>query len=591
MCKLYLIILLILFPCTGFMAAEIIPGVEDPGIEFRQKLKEKRLFDYFSLGATAPIEWFNETRQQNGAKWHFRQAYFSGGADWDGIKASWDSVFLHNWNKWVNPDKRKGVWAEKFVKDSVENGFIPWITMYNIAQSNPADYKPGPAQATPVNMANAKTMKAYWEQIKLIMQIADKYKPHPVVIHVEPDEWGHMLLAGSTKMDPMTVDVKVGSTGMPEVSGLEDNLRGYSHAFLKLRALYAPMNVILITNPSAWDQKGSMTAANWIRVFKQTDVIKWDAAVLETADRDIGCVPGGGEAPPYAKVDTTGGHFTDLDEQLRWIAEFTKETRLPVYFWQVGLGNFYYKSCDQTTGPFCDKIAQALLEEYPKNPMIKKYVSIGCYGFVFSPGQGHQTHCYDQRKDGITNPPAIPGNLGHEAKYADDDGGYMRERAGMYYSDPFPILADKPEKVEKKERKKREKKEVVKKVLPKPKDADWDKWTAYLKERAKAHCDAGKRAIFTFSMLKKEVELRSVSDTCELYIPAMKSEMAYDIFKRLKPQDGSSLGEAVMDKSNPKDNAMLGFFLTCAGEETAAKEYLYKSDEALREEVAAAFIE
>lgn len=572
--------------------AEIVPGIEDPGIEIRQTLKEKHLFNYFALGTTAPKEWFLEAREQNGTKFHFRQAYFSGGAAWDGIKGSWDSVFLHNWNKWVNPDKRKGVWAEKFITDSIEAKCIPWITMYNLAQSHPADYKPGPAKATPVNAKNTKTMKAYWEQVKLIMQLADKYKPHPIVIHVEPDEWGHLLLhATGSPMDSFTVDVKVGSTGVPELEGLPDDMKGYSHAWLKMRALYAPTNVILIANPSAWDQKGKMSAANWVRVAKECDMTAWDAAVLETGDRDIGCTPGKGLAPPYKVVDTTGSHFDDINEQHRWIAQFTKETRLPVYFWQVGLGNFYYTSCNQTHGHFADRIAQGLLEGYPKNPAIANYVKIGCYGFVFSPGQAHQTHCYDFKKDGITNPPAITGNLGHIAKYADDDGGYMRERAAMYYKDPYPILADKPKssKKEKKKKEKRVRKKRVKKVTPKPDAAAWDDWVAYLKERASVAVTKKKKPVFVFSMLKKEVELRSVGATCDLYVFSMKSEMKFDIFKRLKPADGASLALAVLNKTNPKDQAMAGFFLIADGKDSEARGYLAKSTAALKTAVEAAF--
>ena len=590
--QLFVICLCLVVVISAVSAAEIIPGVEDPGIEIRQKLKEKRLFDYFSLGTTAPPEWFAEVREKNGAKFHFRQAYFSGGAGWDGKRGSWDTVFLHNWNKWVNPEKRKGVWAEKFIKPTVEQGMIPWITMYNLAQSHPADYKPGPAQATPVNARNAATMRAYWEQVKLIMQLCDKYKPAPIVIHVEPDEWGHLLLhATGSPMDSFTVDVKVGSSGMPELAGMPDDMKGYSHAWLKLRALYAPTNVLLVANPSAWDQNGKMSAQNWVRVAKETDMTKWDAAVLETGDRDVGCEPGKGLAPPYKVVDTTGSHFNNLAEQQRWIGHFTKETKLPIYFWQVGLGNYYYLSCNQTHGHFCDRIAQGLLEGYPKNPAIANYVKIGCYGFVFSPGQAHQTHCYDYKKDGITNPPAITGNLGHESKYTDDDGGYMRERAGMYYKEPYPILADKP-KSEKKERQKKERKPKPKKVKVEPPKADpaaWDDWVAYLKERAAAAMTNKKKPVFVFSMVKKEVELRSVGATCDLYVFKMKTEMKFDIFKRLKPSDGVSLGAAVADKSVEKDHAMLAFFMLANGDADDARDHLAQCGDAQKAAVEAAF--
>jgi hypothetical protein len=59
---------------------------------------------------------------------------------------------------------------------------------------------------------------------------------------------------------------------------------------------------------------------------------------------------------------------------------------------------------------------------------------------MFEGGQGPSTKVYDSRKDGITNPAPIPGNLGHKSEFADDDGGYMRLRAGAYYKKPFPIL-------------------------------------------------------------------------------------------------------------------------------------------------------
>ena len=60
---------------------------------------------------------------------------------------------------------------------------------------HPADYQPKAPQATARNMRITETMRAYWEQAKLLMEICGEYAPHPIVVHVEPDEWGHMLLA------------------------------------------------------------------------------------------------------------------------------------------------------------------------------------------------------------------------------------------------------------------------------------------------------------------------------------------------------------------------------------------------------------
>ncbi|MCZ7649239.1 MAG: hypothetical protein M5U26_28950 [Planctomycetota bacterium] len=425
----------ILLGCVAAAASD----AGDPGREARAKLRQG-LLDHFHFGICAPVEWCNETRDQNGAKWKFRQQYFSGGAAKD---KSWDSVFLNPWNKWVNPDKRKGVWAENFIKPTIENGYVPWITFYNLAQSNPADYKPGPAQAAPANAAVAETMKSYWEQVKLLMQLCDKFKPHPVVVQVEPDEWGHLLLSKreGKALFPEKVDVKVGSCGMEDVKGLPDNLVGYAQAWYKLRNAYAPSNVLLVTNPSAWDWRGSMAAENWVEIFKQCGVDQWDGAVLEFGDRDLGC---SGKAPPYTEADYVT-RFASYDQMLKWIETLHKGTGLWVWMWQVAIGNTYFKTCNQTDGHYCDGIAQSILEGYPGNPTIGRFAAAGCAGFVFNAGQGFQTHCTDDKKDGITNPDPIPGNLGHESKYADDDGGYIRLRVGEYYKQPFKMLGGGPQ--------------------------------------------------------------------------------------------------------------------------------------------------
>jgi hypothetical protein len=67
-------------------------------------------------------------------------------------------------------------------------------------------------------------------------------------------------------------------------------------------------------------------------------------------------------------------------------------------------------------------------------------VKAGCVGWIFLGGQEEDTRVFDYKKDGITNPPAIPGNLGHRSEYSDDDGGYLRLRASTYYRKPYPIL-------------------------------------------------------------------------------------------------------------------------------------------------------
>ena len=591
-------------------SAEIIPGIEDEGMEERAKLIDKYLFQYFTLGADAPIDWFVETRRDQGAKWDFRMQYLSCGAGWDGKRQSWDTVFLHNWNRHVNPDKRRGVFGEIFIKQCVDNDFIPWLCFYNLAQSYPADYKPGPSQATPVNARNPSTMRAYWEMVKLTMELAAQVAPKPVVIQVEPDEWGHLL--NKVAMDPLRVDIKVGSSGMPDVAEFPDNMIGFSDAWLKLRAKYAPKNVILFANPSAWDQNGMMSAQNWVRVFRQCHVDKWDGLILETGDREIGHPPKN-NAPPYDEISTTGQLFNDLDEQMRYIETLYKELKLPIYFWQVACGNTYFRTCNQTPGHYADTLAQALLEDYPKNDMIARYVDVGCFGWVFSRGQDGSTSVYDRRKDGITNPEPIPGNLGHVSEFADDDGGYMRLRAGAYYKQPYPIKASAPipsavseeraakakameQKKAQREARRKEREEA--RVAEQVKAAAWaeanaesyEVWLGRLRDAARKATKNKRPPRFKLEKMRVEVEIHEItSDKVTLRIPSMGSNMSYPLFEKLTNTEGLSIAKSVCRGKTSMDYATIAFFARRAGDRSEwLKHHRLVSGE-LQKELEAAF--
>ena len=82
--SLFGLVMCALLTMSSVGASEILPGISDPGMATRAKLKEKYLLQYFTLGINAPVEWVVETREKNGAKWDFRMQYWSGGAGWDG---------------------------------------------------------------------------------------------------------------------------------------------------------------------------------------------------------------------------------------------------------------------------------------------------------------------------------------------------------------------------------------------------------------------------------------------------------------------------------------------------------------------------
>src|SRR6185295_10911816 len=395
---------------AGFASAQSVPS-KDPGAAVRKRIFKERFLDHFTLGVEAPTEWLIETREKNGCRWDCSTLYLSGGA------GTGDKPYWLNINKLIGDAKKAGV--------------IPWYTYYNLAQSAPARYKPNPPAATVVNAKVAATMKDYFATFKTVLEGAAKEAPWPVMMHIEPDEWCHLLL--SAQMDPAKVDIKVGSTGMEELKGLPDNLIGYAAAMKRLRDLYAPTNVLLGGNPSAFDYNNSMSGVKMGQMFKLLTG-DWDFAVFETGDRDKGSE---GKPPPYgSSINVTA----NLENHLKWIADFHATSGLHVFVWQVAAGNSTFATCNNTDGHWCDNLAELLLEGYPQNPTIGRYARAGCSGWMFLGGQDNSTRVYDFKKDGITNPAPVAGNLGKKSEVADDDGGYMRLRGGAYYRKPFPIL-------------------------------------------------------------------------------------------------------------------------------------------------------
>ena len=64
---------------------------------------------------------------------------------------------------------------------------------------------------------------------------------------------------------------------------------------------------------------------------------------------------------------------------------------------------------------------------------MQQWANFGIVVMMFGAGVGSQSHYFDYKNDGITNPSPINGNDA-VSSYADDDGGYIRLQTGAYYS-------------------------------------------------------------------------------------------------------------------------------------------------------------
>ena len=548
------------FACLSIATGQSTP-VKDPGREVRRKLFRERFLDHFTLGVEAPVEWLAETREQNGCRWDCKVLYLPGGAA------------LPEKPYWLSSANT----PQKMVADARKIGVIPWFTFYSLAASAPARYKPGPAQATPANAKVAATMKEYFLLFKAALESCAKEAPWPVMMQIEPDEWCHLLL--SAGMDPAKVDVKVGSCGLEELKGLPDNLLGFASAFKRLRDQVAPQNVLLGCTPSAWDANGAMSGQKMGQTMKLV-AGDWDFAAFETGDRCKGLA---GAAPPYGtNIDRTG----NLENHLKWITDFHAASGLYVFVWQVSVGNTYFATCNNTHGHYCDNLAQMLLEDYPQNPTVSRYVKAGCVGWMFNEGQDADTRVYDWKKDGITNPAPIAGNLGHKSEYSDDDGGYMRLRAGAYYKKPHFIMG----------------KAAAKSPDPAPAATPAAKaggvtapaevlatWDGLLRAAVADDLRSRRKIHFVLKALGQSAEISSIDDKGTLTMRSDAGNFPCP-WSDLTLQDRRNLALARIRDSKPNDDLSLAaFYQMACGDEAAARALLRSVPPADAERVLTSF--
>ena len=142
-------------------------------------------------------------------------------------------------------------------------------------------------------------------------------------------------------------------------------------------------------------------------------------------DRDAGFREAKGEKNVRWTVD-------DFVAYREWAAELHGACGLPLVLWRIPLGNTVMAACNETPWHYGDVKAQYFLEDYPKNGRIAEWARAGYVGLLFGGGTIECTVHKDSAKDGVTNPPPVAGNRGEQSTFDDDDGGYLRLRAGAY---------------------------------------------------------------------------------------------------------------------------------------------------------------
>jgi hypothetical protein len=352
------------------------------------------------------------------AAFEFRYQYLAGGANTGNGWATW------------NTDGQFVTW---YIGDSVDHGMTPVFPYYMLLQSNPSSGADERARDLS-NLANASTMAAWYADLRLFFQRAAG--DATVVLHVEPDLWGYIEQASSGD-DAATVPAAVASSGVAALAGLPNSAAGFAQAIVRLRDQLAP-NVVLAYHLSVWGTNQDIAYSNSSNA--QVDELAgraaafygsldagFDLSFTDIADRDA-------SFKEIVYKDGGASRWDDADflRYARFIKGYVAGTGHRVVVWQIPLGNTKMRSQDNTWGHYQDNRAQWFLED-PSRAHLALWRDAGVVALLFGGGADGTTCACDARNDGVTNPAAKNGNS-RIAISADDDGGYLRERARAYYA-------------------------------------------------------------------------------------------------------------------------------------------------------------
>jgi hypothetical protein len=330
-----------------------------------------------------------------------------------------------------------GSFVGDYVADSRANGFLTLFSYYMLEQSAPGNAQSDERLRTTVNLASRATMKAYFEDLRTFFQRAAATGGGPgvapIVLHVEPDAWGYAQRSARDD-DAATVPAQVAATGLPELAGLPDDVRGFAQAIVRLRDRYAP-NVELGYHVSVWGTGEDISfsdppddhvdeLARRTEAFYRSLGASFDLLFFEFADRDSG----------YREVVDGAGRTgwwdaADFHRNERYVGDVTSALQRPAVMWQIPLGNTRMRAMNNTTGHYQDNRVQTLLD--PSRTELRRYRDAGIIAFVFGDAVPGATCACDAAGDGVTNPAPIDGNTTASLS-ADDDGGLFKQLVRQY---------------------------------------------------------------------------------------------------------------------------------------------------------------
>lgn len=212
------------------------------------------------------------------------------------------------------PGTQAGDGTREWLRESAAAGTTPVLTYYQLQPS--ARSGRDETARTRAVLRDKATMRAYWRDVRGVLKLARAHG-RLVVLHVEPDGWQFF-----EQLQGVRTRAMVSATGLPELRGLPNDVRGYARAFVRLRDRYAP-RVALGYHLSAWGTGQTARAS----VGESAAIGRLRASTLAATGARFDLAlhdPGGTGVTPQS-----------FAEHLALLGSFRDASRLPLVLWQV----------------------------------------------------------------------------------------------------------------------------------------------------------------------------------------------------------------------------------------------------------------
>jgi hypothetical protein len=338
------------------------------------------------LGKTKVMAGFsdsdNDTTTPAAASWDLKYRYLSGGlfAGSSPCSVCNSSCSAPNQFWWGCFDGTPGGYAlDRFSA----GGAIPWFTYYEILQASGAQSIT--AEVAAINDATLSTK--ILADLKFLFQTIGN---RTAFVHVEPDFWG--FAENAVNSDPTKIPAQVQQ--FSDCATEPQTLVGFAHCIIAMSRKYSP-NVRIGLHGSTF-ATGTDISINTSASLDVTAEAKKLATFMQALGADAGDFiavdASDRDAAYYRIVENDGGAHTwdatnvtlpDFHQDFDWAQALAENLSLPVFYWQVPLGNAQQNNTDQ-------HYVDNRVDYFYAHPA--ELAAAHVAGMLYGAGDGHQTN-------------------------------------------------------------------------------------------------------------------------------------------------------------------------------------------------------